>query len=310
MFLNISCNFSKLPSCSIFANFSLIISNNDFSIIGNTCPLLGLYNQAKTMFEQVLKVCKAHYGENHIKTAWSIVNIGIIHTHLGNYIAAKEPLEQGLNIYKKHYGEDHIKIAWTLVNLGVVYRNTKHYQESINLLQQALNIYKKHYGDDHIKVAWNSVNLGDTYKEIKNYDKAEKLLHNSLIIYKKHYGYEHSKTARVIRDLAAVYLARGKLEKAEKLFYESMAIAKKMQHPDEFKCLEFLGEIYIQKSKNSTKQSQKVAYKTRAQKLLTDALELVKKYFGQDSPYHTRINAKVTKSQNKVKMRKLSSPLN
>ncbi|WP_341789292.1 tetratricopeptide repeat protein [Rickettsia endosymbiont of Polydrusus tereticollis] len=111
------------------------------------------------------------------------------------------------------------------------------------------------------------------------------------------YGYQHSKTARVIRDLAAVYLARGKLEKAEKLFYESMAIAKKMQHPDEFKCLEFLGEIYIQKSKNSTKQSQKVAYKTKACKNFIDALELVKKYLGQDSSYYTRINAKLTETQ-------------
>ncbi|HJD59293.1 MAG TPA: tetratricopeptide repeat protein [Rickettsia endosymbiont of Omalisus fontisbellaquei] len=266
--------------------------------LANIYKHLGLYNQAKTMFEDVLKIYKTHYEENHIKTAWALVNLGIINNHLGNYEAAKESIEQGLNIYKNYYGDDHIKIAWTMVNLGVVYKNTKQYKESISLLQKALNIYSKHYGNDHIKVAWNAVNLGYTYKEIKNYNKAEKLFNNSLIIYKNHYGYEHSKTARVIRNLAAIQLAKGNLEEAEKLFYKSMAIDKKMQHTDEFKCLEFLGEIYIQKAKNSISQSQKAIYKAKARKFLADALELAKKHLGQDSSYSIRINTKLIESHN------------
>ncbi|MES2215586.1 MAG: tetratricopeptide repeat protein [Pseudomonadota bacterium] len=254
---------------------------------------LGLYSKAKEILEETIRPYKDHYGENHIKIASVLVNLGAVYKHMGFFKEAIAPLEEGLVIYKNNLGDDHVKVAWALTILGDVYKSNGMYEKAESVCNQSYNIYKNHYGEHHIKIAWTLVNLSEVYKDTQSYSKAAKILESALAVYKKHYGAEHNKTARAIRDLGEVYLRSGNFTKAEQLLVSALNISQKANHPDQFKCLELLSDLYLAQSKEAKSFDQKTAYEAKTQEYLTQSVQVARELLPPDAPHLKRVEDKL-----------------
>jgi tetratricopeptide (TPR) repeat protein len=128
----------------------------------------------------------------------------------------------------------------------------------------------------------------------QNYSKAAEILENALVIYKKHYGPLHNKTARVTRSLAESYLRSGNFSKAEDLLYLALNISTQAKHPDQFKCLELLSDLYIEQSKKLNDVEQKAALQKKAHECLEKSFKIAKALLPDDALHIKRIEEKLS----------------
>jgi tetratricopeptide (TPR) repeat protein len=66
-------------------------------------------------------VHREKFGENNIRTAWVLVNLGNVYKDIGELDKAKDLLETCLTIYARYFGENHVQSARILSILGEVY---------------------------------------------------------------------------------------------------------------------------------------------------------------------------------------------
>jgi tetratricopeptide (TPR) repeat protein len=87
--------------------------------------------------------------------------------------------------------------------------------------------------------------LGNVYKNLGEHSLARTYCSKALTIYEKYYGKDHVKIAPILRSLGQVDLAQGYLEAAETFFNKALKIFEFHKHPDSYKVLEDLAELYL-----------------------------------------------------------------
>ena len=264
--------------------------------LGNIYREKGYFKKARQSVEEGLEIFKKHSPENHIEIARTLMYLGNIYRELGFFEKAKISLEESLMFYKKIFGKDNIRISSVLSSLSNVYRDLGNFEKAKSLIEKSLLIYKNNYSDDHIEVIRTFLFLGNIYTDLGNFEKAKSLIEKSLIIHERHYGKEHIETARVLRSMGQTYLLEGRFENAENLFHKTLKIFQRNKHPQVHQSLESLAELHLQKSVHAGNQGDKTQtqnLKTQAISYLTQALEVVKAHFPEDSPHIARIESKI-----------------
>jgi tetratricopeptide (TPR) repeat protein/GTPase SAR1 family protein len=257
---------------------------------------LGDYKKAKKLLETSLEIYKKNFFDDHIHVAWASRDLGRVVRELGEYQKAKNLLEESLKIHKKYYPEDNYKIAWNLIHLGAVYTDLGNYKKAKELLETSLAIYKKNFSDDHINVAWALRELGRLMKKLGEYENARVLFENILIIFKNHYGKNHIQTGIVINELGKVYLFQEDIKKAESLFNQALDIFKSNKHPNSYKSLEGLADLYFKKAKQSRENKgvqEAKELKAKSNNSLKEALKIVEKEFPTDFPHLKTLRSKL-----------------
>ena len=75
--------------------------------IGNVYHSQGKYNEAMSYYEQALKIYDREFGVNHINSAPTIMNMGLLLKAEGQVMLAKEELLRAYNIFENNLGEHH-----------------------------------------------------------------------------------------------------------------------------------------------------------------------------------------------------------
>ena len=136
--------------------------------------------------------------------------------------------------------------------------------------------------------------LGNVYKDLKYHEKARILLEESLTFYQKTYGEDHIETARVLNNLGQVYLLEGRQNASERFMKRALAIFQYRKHPESYKALESLADLYLKRSVQE-KMGQSQGFKKQAIDSLKKALEIVKNHFPDDSSHTVRIQSRLEK---------------
>ncbi len=165
------------------------------------------------------------------------------------------------------------------------------------LLEHSLLIHKKNYGKNHIQTAWVLTWLGSVYRELGDYEKAKEFLEQALLGHKKHYGGNHTRTAGILRSLGQVHLLENHLARAESLINKSLEVFKHNKHPEAYKSLETLAELEVQKTIQSNPTQSKDHLK-KAIKYLSQAIEVIRDHFPNNSPHLIRVQEKIKKLKN------------
>ncbi|WP_010301658.1 tetratricopeptide repeat protein [Candidatus Odyssella thessalonicensis] len=261
--------------------------------LGTVYRDIGAYSKAIDLLESSLKIYKAYVSKDHLRIARILAHLGTLNREMGYGLKAKDFTEQSLAIYQSVLPQDHIDIGWTLAYLGKVHINLGNYSEAKKLLEKSYAIHKKFYPQDHIEYAWVCLYLGEAYSRLKEFDKAEKLLCQSLHRYKIHYGSEHIEAANALLLVGHFYLLSGNMELAESYFNEALAIYRKSKHPNIYKALEGLSEVYITRASIIEKQDdiqQSKIYKQQANNYLSQARQIINNYFPENSPHLAKIH--------------------
>ena len=91
-------------------------------------------------------------------------------------------------------------------------------------------------------------------------------------------GRDNVIVAQIIRDLGRIYLLEGKKETAEEYMTLALQTLQKHNHPERYKCLEYLSDLYWEKFKEAqraenvdtaqTFREQSIEYLRQAQKVI------------------------------------------
>lgn len=269
--------------------------------LGKVYRALGEYKRAIPILKEGFAYYKHHLSADHFRSAWGAIHLAHTYNDVKMHHEARELLEYALLNYEGNHSKNHIGVAWILTHLGYTYKELHQYEKARLLFNRARAIYQKNVPDDHIEVAWTLVGLGslDTTTE------ALRLVKKNLAIYQKNYGKDHVETARVLVTLGEIYSSQGDLDKAEVYLREASQIFEKHKHPDNYTALEALADLSFKKSSHEkeTKNIQQAqSYERQGINYLSQALEIVKKHFPENSPHIMNVSLKLEKVDKKAEI--------
>ena len=192
------------------------------------------------------------------------------------------------------YSPEQLGSAWVLSHLGMHPAG-----ETKNLFDKVCARYKTHLHENYIYIAWPLRQLGNLYGLLGNYPKAKFILEQVLVIYQKNYGKNHLTAAFALSDLGHIYLLEGQLEISENLIRKALMILENNKHPDAYKCLEDLSELYIKKYRLAKAKGDPASANTvysKAIASLIQAVDIVKIHL-PNSAHEKRIREKFEKIQ-------------
>jgi tetratricopeptide (TPR) repeat protein len=187
----------------------------------------GQYELARITFDLALRITEKAFGVDHVSTADTIMNLGVVYRRQGKYDDAVIQYERALRIGEKAFGVDHVNTADTIMNLGIVYEQQGKYDDAVIQYERALTIKEKAFGVDHINTAGTIHNLGIVYQQQGKYHDAVIQYERALRIKEKAFGVDHLNTADTINNLGEVYRRQGKYDDAIIQFKRALRIDEK-----------------------------------------------------------------------------------
>lgn len=238
----------------------------------------GRYQEALTVFKASYDIYKERYAASFYHIFWITSNVGSTYRLLGCFAQAKPFLMNACCIAKKYFGEEHIHTHWIHIALSQLYLETGHAKEAQCLLEASLKAHSEQFGPAHYKVGSILHVLGLVYTELGLYEQAKDCFERSLIIYEKKYGRHHSDYAIILKDYGRFYGIHGDFDTAHKLINEALVVFQKENHPEAYRCFEYLGDLYAKQGKKADAQ---VAYQS--------ALLILQAQFPKESMHSVRI---------------------
>ncbi len=131
----------------------------------------GAYEQALTLFQQTLELCRAS-GDGS-GTALALRNIGIVQRRIGNLAEALEYTQRSLEEARKT--GDTLSAAAALVNLGNIENQLNHYEKALTYFRRARPLFQKKqylYGESTVLngMAIANAELGRLTEALRMYD--------------------------------------------------------------------------------------------------------------------------------------------
>jgi serine/threonine protein kinase/tetratricopeptide (TPR) repeat protein len=220
--------------------------------IGRTYRRLGVFDKAQPLLEQALTSARTAYGEEHVRVAQALHDLGVVFVEKGDYAAAIRSMEQALNMRRKLLGAEHADVAVTLAELGRAYQDEGFNQRAEPLQSEALRIRRKVLGEEHGETAVSLSDLASVLRLNGDLAGADALLRQCLEVNRKTRGEDHPNTAMTYHDLALIAAARGDLAAAESLLRQALATQRKTlgdTHPVVATTLNSLSRVLARQSR-------------------------------------------------------------
>ena len=171
-------------------------------------------------------------GEESLRRAEALSNLGLVHESKGEYKEAKAIHERALAIKEKALGPDHPLVANSLNNLANIHEYLGAHETAKALHERVLAIREKALGPNHPLVAHTLNNLASIHASLGAYKVAKALFERALAILEKALGPDHPDVASPLNNLANVHTSTGTYEEANALHKRTLAIFEKTLGPD------------------------------------------------------------------------------
>jgi serine/threonine protein kinase/tetratricopeptide (TPR) repeat protein len=204
------------------------------SAMGRVYRSLGLYDRAKQLLTEAMRVRRDVLRRQDADMAKSLHDVAVILYDTGDYPAAEALYRQALALQRQLLGSEHTQVASTLSALATVLYSKGDYSGAESLHRETLALRRRLLGERHADVSESLTNLAAVLTAKGRYDEAESLFRRALEIDQKLYGADHPEVATDLNNLAAVLEEKGDHTSAEPLYREALAIRRKVlgnQHP-------------------------------------------------------------------------------
>jgi len=205
---------------------SKVFSYNNEKIIfsfiglGSTYMYLSLYEEALTVYEDVISLSDKLLEKYHPLNGEIYSNLSILYNDIGNYELAFYYARKSLKIHIYVFGLMNIRSVTILNNLAYVYKTKGIYKKALPLYFKALRISKKHNED----ISMLHSNIGELYKAIGEYNKALFHAKESVKLREELLGFNHSSTATSYNNQAEIYRELYQYSNAMPLYQKALKI--------------------------------------------------------------------------------------
>ena len=191
--------------------------------------------------QRVLRLEEEQLGRDHLETAQSIHNLGLVHMSRGELAQAIERHERGLAIRQARLGRDDPSIADSLDHLALCLIQVQRFPDAKQRLDESSRIRELNPGDE-IALARTLELVGTLARYAGKYAEAVAPLERALAI-RRRLTPEHSDTASVLQIRGDILFLLGDSSGAQKLWSDALALAERTLGPNHPAIAEFLRRL-------------------------------------------------------------------
>ncbi|MEM7052548.1 MAG: tetratricopeptide repeat protein [Acidobacteriota bacterium] len=207
---------------------------------------LGLYERARPLVEEALRLRQQTLPDNHPDVAESLNHLGSVRWGQGDFENAEELFRKAVRSYRRALGDRDPRVARALNDLAGALSGTGSYGEARTLLERALEIYTEELGEDHAEVAETLNNLALLLEQEGDPEGAKPLIERALAIDRRIYDGPHPAVARDLHNLALVEDVLADYDQAEAHYQQALEIRRQVLgegHPDTLETMNNLAVI-------------------------------------------------------------------
>jgi len=254
-------------------------------VLGRTYRSLGLYEEARPLFEEALAIRRATLGDDATETGRDHHALGELLVTTGEHDLAIRHLERSLAIARDHFGETSAEVAGSLNDLGRARRGLGRFEAAERDHRRALRIRRTVLGPDHLDVSESLNNLSGVLGERDRYGEAIPLLQEALAIRRRALGDDHPRTLTSTNNLAVWLERAGRTQEAESLYRRVLETRRRVlgsRHPNTAVALGNLANVLLRDPRRAAE----------AEALHRQALSIELETLGESHPlvaqrYHT-----------------------
>lgn len=198
---------------------------------------LGKYLQGLTAIQKALSIYKKELGEQHISTAKTFLQLGILYEKTAKYDSALYYQQKALTLFKNLVPENDLYIAQVFQAIGTTYYAQKNYEKAEEYYQNALFIQKQHYVQYHPQIAETYKNLGVVMESKKDVVLCYRFYELALNIHLRTLSNTHIETAQSYINMATAYFLKKEPKKSLEYYHKGIHI---LEHNPEFANHEYL----------------------------------------------------------------------
>jgi len=191
--------------------------------------LSGDLKKALLFGQDALEIYKTIFGENHLQTAISYNNVGLVLQETKEYKLAIGFYEKALKSFRI-FSEYNQNILSSLSNLASTYRKSKNYPKAIEIYKECLKICQELDSNKGNKAQLCQImsQLGAIYYEMGDFNEAREYQSQALDSKINIYGEYHEETLISVNMLASVEKRDDKLTKSLEFYERGLAISYKI----------------------------------------------------------------------------------
>jgi serine/threonine protein kinase/Tfp pilus assembly protein PilF len=193
---------------------------------------LGLYQQARPLAEQALRLRETHLHSADSSIAMSRYRVGWNAFLRGDLESATPLLRKAVAGFEAARGADRLELASALSGLGVVLQNQGNIAEARSMYERALSIHDELNPEGSVAAAGALGDLAFLEYNQANYARAEQHYLRAVVITERLRGPEDDELAITLSQLSGTYRDQGKSELAEPLMVRSVGIQEKVLGPE------------------------------------------------------------------------------
>ena len=184
---------------------------------------LGSYEEARTLYEEVVGLFLDAYGDQDPRTARAWNHLGLLLKKQGRLDEARSYYERALRVAKARLGRDHPLTVTIRNNRGVLLHESGDLDEAKQELQQILELREERLGSIHAAVSTSRNNLALVLADLGDLERASELLESAVESDRRLLGAAHPSTVLRLSNLARVVARAGDVERAFAIESESLA---------------------------------------------------------------------------------------
>ena len=215
--------------------------------LGTVHVQLGLYDEARSLFDGALRIRERELGPNDTLVAETLQGIGDVARSKGQTTLADSALHRALAIRVAALAPTHVSVVGTMAALATLRTSQRRLSEAESIYTRALSLDSMSNRPDDARRARMLRGLGVIYWNEGRYDKAQPLFSRALEIQLRSLGPDHYDVGGTLNNLGGVYYRLGKYQQALESYERARPILERSldtAHPNVFGLYNNLGETY------------------------------------------------------------------
>jgi non-specific serine/threonine protein kinase/serine/threonine-protein kinase len=215
--------------------------------LGTVYAQLGLYDEARTLFDGALRIRERELGANDTLVAETLRGIGDAARAKGQTALADSTLRRALAIRVAALGPTDVSVIGSMAALATLRYSQGRLSEAESIYTRALSLDSTSNRPDDARRARMLRGLGVIYWGQGHYGKAEPLFNRALEIELRTLGPDHYDVGGTLNNLGGLYYQQGKYQQALESYERARPILEKSlgtAHPNVFGVYNNIGETY------------------------------------------------------------------